>query len=164
MSRYAETFIRSKLAGAGDARPTALQIIQDENLVNKLTDKIFLITGVSSGIGIETMRALHATGAHVFGTVRSLEKGQPIADEILKSNPSGGKITLIHMELDSLSSVRAGAADFLAKSGGKLNALVNNAGIMAVPFKLSIDGIEMQFATNHVGEGPLRSIAVQGKF
>jgi NAD(P)-dependent dehydrogenase (short-subunit alcohol dehydrogenase family) len=150
MSRYAEAHKPSNLAGAGDARPTALQIIRDENLMGKLSDKVFLVTGVSSGIGIETLRALHATGAHVYGTVRSLTKGQKVADEILAANPNGGKIDLIEMELTSLSSVRAGAEDFLAKSGGKLNVLIANAGIMATPFVKTKDGFESQFATNHL--------------
>jgi hypothetical protein len=52
--------------GEGDARPTALQIIHDEGLVNKMTDKVMLVTGSSSGIGIETVRALHSTGAYIF--------------------------------------------------------------------------------------------------
>jgi len=68
MSRYAHTF--TKPEGPGDARPTALQIVQDEGHTGKLIEKVFLVTGVSSGIGIETMRALYATGGHVFGTVR----------------------------------------------------------------------------------------------
>jgi hypothetical protein len=68
MSRYAAAHKNTK--GPGDARPTALQIVEDEGLIGKLTDKVFLITGVSSGIGIETMRAMYATGGHVFGTVR----------------------------------------------------------------------------------------------
>ena len=73
MSRYAKA--HKNYSGPGDARPTALQIVEDEKLVGKLSDKVFLVTGVSSGIGIETMRALYATGGHVFGTVRNLEKG-----------------------------------------------------------------------------------------
>ena len=74
MSRYAEAHRNHN--GPGDARPTALQIVEDEGLTGKLTDKVFLVTGVSSGIGIETMRALYATGGHVFGTVRNMEKGE----------------------------------------------------------------------------------------
>ena len=70
MSRYAEAHRLDKIAGPGDARPTALQIVEDEGLTGKLTDKVFLVTGVSSGIGVETLRALYATGGHVFGTVR----------------------------------------------------------------------------------------------
>ena len=54
MSRYAEAHKNN--TGPGDARPTAIQIVEDENLVGKLTDKVFFVTGVSSGIGIETMR------------------------------------------------------------------------------------------------------------
>lgn len=68
MSRYAKA--HEKTQGPGDARPTALQIVEDEGLIGKLTDMVFLVTGVSSGIGVETMRALYATGGHVFGTVR----------------------------------------------------------------------------------------------
>ena len=56
MSRYAEAHNSPK--GPGDARPTAMQIVEDEGLVGKLSDKVFLVTGVSSGIGVETMRAL----------------------------------------------------------------------------------------------------------
>ena len=74
MSRYAESYKNSK--GPGDARPTALQIVEDEGLVGKLTDKVLFVTGVSSGIGIETMRALYTAGGHVFGTIRNMEKGQ----------------------------------------------------------------------------------------
>lgn len=120
MSRYAEAHKVVNLRGAGDARPTALQVIKDEGLTGKLANKVFLITGVSSGIGIETLRALHTTGAHIYGTVRSLSKGQKVVNTILaEAHPSGGKITLIEMSLDSFASVRSGAADFLQKSNNK---------------------------------------------
>jgi NAD(P)-dependent dehydrogenase (short-subunit alcohol dehydrogenase family) len=145
-----ESYRRPNLAGPGDARPTALQIIEDEGLTGALTSKVFLITGVSSGIGIETLRALHATGAHIIGTVRNLEKGHKVVDEILTER-KGGKITLVHMDLDSFASVRAGAAEILSLSEGRLNVLIANAGIMAVPFALTTDGYESQFATNHLG-------------
>lgn len=151
MSRYADAHKVANLRGPGDARPTALQIIKDEGLTGKLTDKVFLITGVSSGIGIETLRALHTTGAHVFGTVRNVAKGQEVVDAILSENhPSGGKITLIEMSLDSLASVRSGAEDFLQKSNNKLNVLITNAGIMATPYEKTKDGFESQFGTNHL--------------
>lgn len=77
MSRYAKAHENPQ--GPGDARPTALQVVEDEGFTDKLMDKVFLVTGVSSGIGIETMRALYATGGHVFGTVRNMEKGEPAA-------------------------------------------------------------------------------------
>ncbi|KAK5677323.1 hypothetical protein LTS10_009893 [Elasticomyces elasticus] len=146
MSRYAQAHENTK--GPGDARPTALQIIDDEGLTGKLSDKVFLVTGVSSGIGIETMRALYATGGHVFGTVRNVEKGQKVVDEI-KANTQGGKITLIEMDLESLASIKKGAESFL-KQSDKLNILIGNAGVMATPEGKTKDGFETQFGTCHV--------------
>jgi NAD(P)-dependent dehydrogenase (short-subunit alcohol dehydrogenase family) len=117
--------------GAGDARPTALQIIHDEDLVNKLTDKVMLVTGASSGIGIETTRALHATGANVFMAVRDMKRGQEVKEEILstgKEKGYEGKLELLEIRLDDLSSVRKAAKEFVERSSGVLNVLVNNAG------------------------------------
>jgi NAD(P)-dependent dehydrogenase (short-subunit alcohol dehydrogenase family) len=152
MSRYAEAHKLANVRGAGDARPTALQIIEDEGLIGKLSDKVFLVTGVSAGIGIETLRALHATGAHVYGTVRNLAKGQPIVDEILaQKHQAAGKIDLIQLELDSFESVRQAAQQVLSKSGGKLNVIVANAGVMHTPFGKTKDGFETQFGTCHLG-------------
>jgi NAD(P)-dependent dehydrogenase (short-subunit alcohol dehydrogenase family) len=151
MSRYAEAHKIANLRGAGDARPTALQIIEDEGLFGKLNDKVFLVTGVSSGIGIDTLRAFHATGAHVYGTARNLPKARKVVDQILgEKHEGGGKIGLIEMELGSFNSVRKGAQDFLKQSGGKLNVLVGNAGIMANPYGKTEDGFEQQFATDHL--------------
>lgn len=144
MSRYAEAHKDTK--GPGDARPTALQIVEDEGLVGKLTDKVFVVTGVSSGIGIETMRALYATGGHVFGTARNLEKGrvetiqslvelcsvlkldtgQKAIDEV-KAKTKGGEITLIEMDNESLASIKKAAVEILAKTK-TLDVVVNNAG------------------------------------
>jgi NAD(P)-dependent dehydrogenase (short-subunit alcohol dehydrogenase family) len=129
--------------GEGDARPTALQIDHDEDFVNKLTDKVMLVAGSSSGIGIETVRALHATGAHVFMQVRDLEKGDAVLKEILASSEGKGKLELLHMELGSFASIRAGVAEFLEKSGHKLNALVNNAGL-TLPIPHSFTSIELK--------------------
>ncbi|KAK4548418.1 hypothetical protein LTR36_009328 [Oleoguttula mirabilis] len=147
MSRYAKAHEHPQ--GPGDARPTALQIVDDEGLTGKLDDKVFLVTGVSSGIGIETMRALYATGGHVFGTVRNMEKGQKVVDEI-EAKTQGGKITLVEMEMDSLTSIKKGV-EALLKQSDKLNIIVNNAGVMATPEGKTKDGFETQFGTNHIG-------------
>ncbi|GAQ78931.1 NAD(P)-binding Rossmann-fold superfamily protein [Klebsormidium nitens] len=138
--------------GPGDARPTAMAIIKDEGLVGKLKDKVILITGCSSGIGVETARALHATGAHLFLTVRNVGKGEKVVQDIVETDKSGsgGKVELLRLELDSLASVRAAAAEFLSRSK-KLNVLINNAGIMACPEGQTQDGFETQFGTNHLG-------------
>lgn len=124
MSRYAKAHQNTR--GPGDARPSALQIVEDEGLINQLADKVFLVTGVSSGIGIETMRALYATGGHVFGTVRNMQKGQTAMDEI-KATTKGGQITLIEMELGSLASIKRGVHELLSQSK-TLNLIINNAG------------------------------------
>nr|POE76149.1 retinol dehydrogenase 12 [Quercus suber] len=147
MSRYAKAHENTQ--GPGDARPTALQIVEDEGLTGKLGSKVFLVTGVTSGIGLETMRALYATGAHVYGTVRNREKGRKVVDEI-QASTKGGTMTLIDMEMDSLASVRKGAETFLSLSGGQLNVLINNAGVMATPKGVTTDGFETQFGINHL--------------
>jgi NAD(P)-dependent dehydrogenase (short-subunit alcohol dehydrogenase family) len=114
--------------GPGDARPTAAAIVADEKLVGKLSNKVILITGCSSGIGIETAHALHATGAHLFVTARDVKKGQEVVNDIVTSN-SGvtAKIDVLKLDLDSLQSVRECASNFLSKSK-ELNILINNAG------------------------------------
>ncbi len=100
----------------------------DENLVGELSNKVILITGCSSGLGIETARALHATGAHLFITARDVKKGQEVVNDIVTSN-SGvtAKADVLKLDLDSLQSVRECASNFLSKSK-QLNILINNAG------------------------------------
>ena len=86
-------------------------------MVGKLASKVILITGASSGIGVETARALHATGAHLFLTTRDMQKGQKVVDAILAEEvPSGGKVELLQLELDNLQSVRY-ASYFLCTAG-----------------------------------------------
>ncbi|KAM0720918.1 hypothetical protein Q7P37_003203 [Cladosporium fusiforme] len=147
MSRYAAA--HANLQGPGDARPTALQIVSDEGLTGKLTDKVFLVTGVSSGIGIETLRALYATGAHVIGTCRNLDKAKKVVEEIERTTQSDGKISLVVIDQESFESVRKGAEE-IKKLTDKLNVAVFNAGVMATPYSLTKDGNELQFQTNHL--------------
>ncbi|KAF2755939.1 putative short-chain dehydrogenase [Pseudovirgaria hyperparasitica] len=138
--------------GPGDARPTAMDIIADEDLHGKLTGHVILITGAASGIGIETARALHATGATLYLAVRDVAKGEQVADDVLRSSSDQSAIIkVLPCDLSSLSSVRACAHAFLAQNS-TLNILVNNAGIMAVPTRtITTDAHELQFATNYLG-------------
>lgn len=131
--------------GPGDARPTALDIVKDEGLEGKLGDKVALITGCSSGIGIETARAMAATGAKLFLGVRDTAKGQSALSDILKP----GHVELLKMDLNSLDSVRS-AAEELKRQTKTLNILINNAGVMATPEGKTADGFETQFGTNHL--------------
>lgn len=144
MSRYAE--VHAKPNGPGDARPTALQIIKDENMEGKLKGEVVVITGTSSGIGIETTRALAATGATLFLTARDVTKAQTALADIFESS----RMEIIEMDQANLSSVRTAAANILAKTS-KIHLLINNAGIMAIPdLRLTADGHELQFGTNHL--------------
>ena len=130
--------------------PTAQQIVNREGLTGKLTDKVILITGASSGIGIDTARALYHTGAHLFLPVRDTAKGEQVKRDIESSSGEGkGKIDLLTLDMDSLDSVRQCAADFLSKSK-QLNVLICNAGVMAHPGGKTKDGLDVQFGVNHV--------------
>ncbi|KAL1797071.1 hypothetical protein ACET3X_005611 [Alternaria dauci] len=145
MSRYAEAFANP--SGPGDARPTALQIIKDEGVEGKLVGKVIMITGTSSGIGIETARALSLTGAKLLLTARNLNKAHTALKDILEP----GRIELVEMDNTSLESVRRAAKDILEKSNNQVNILINNAGIMAVQtLEKTKDGFEMQFGVNHL--------------
>lgn len=133
--------------GPGDNRPSALDILKDECLEGKLADKVILVTGSSAGIGVETVRVLAKTGATVFAAARDIKK----AEKALAGFE--GKIEILALDLASLASVRAAADEFLKRSGGKLNILTNNAGVMALPTRtLTVDGFEAQFGTNHLGK------------
>lgn len=142
-SRYAQ--VHANPQGPGDARPTALDIIKDNNLLGALQGKVALITGTSSGIGIETAKALKAAGMHVFGAVRNITK----ATSALHDHLEPGKLELLELDMNSLESVRACARQFLAKST-TLNILITNAGIMMTPEGRTEDGFESQFGINHL--------------
>lgn len=144
MSLYAAAHIDPK--GPGDARPTALQIVQDEGLEGKLTGKVAVVTGVSSGLGIETVRALAATGATMYLTARNLEKAEAALADIFDLST----MTLVQMDQASLESVRIAAQTILSKTS-QISLLIANAGVMAIPdLRLTDKGHEMQFATNHL--------------
>lgn len=131
--------------GPGDARPTALNIIHDEALEGKLVGKIILITGCSSGIGIETARVLHTTGATLYLTARSLSKAKSALGDLTTSP----QVHLLELDLNSLESVRACATEFLSKEK-KLDVFIANAGIMATREGKTQDGFETQLGVNHL--------------
>lgn len=109
-----------------------------------LSGKTMVITGVNSGLGFESMRVLTERGAHVIGLARTLEKAEEACAEV------GGKTTPLACELSDLDSVLA-CARSIQKLGTPIDVLMTNAGIMA-PQKLDLaSGVEMQFATNHLG-------------
>lgn len=116
-----------------------------------LTGIRFFITGVSSGIGLETARSLVAQGASVVGTVRELAKAETVTAAVLDvAAQSGGSLELVELNLASLQSVRA-CADKLLANGQRFEVMIANAGIMATPFSRTVDGFEAQFGTNYLG-------------
>jgi NAD(P)-dependent dehydrogenase (short-subunit alcohol dehydrogenase family) len=124
---------------------TAAEIVANVDLHGKRA----VVTGASSGIGVETARALASTGAEVTLAVRNLEAGRKVADEIAEKLPSGAAGPHVApLDLADPASV----AGFVRSWSGPLHILVNNAGVMALP-KLTRTpaGYEMQFATNHLG-------------
>ncbi|GLU24287.1 hypothetical protein SLE2022_402350 [Rubroshorea leprosula] len=108
-----------------------------------------IVTGASSGIGTETARVLALRGVHVVMGVRNMATGREVKEAIIKEIPTA-KVDAMELNLSSMASVRKFAEEFKS-SGLPLNLLINNAGIMATPFLLSEDSIELQFATNHMG-------------
>ena len=109
-----------------------------------LTGKLALVTGVNSGIGFETLRVLALRGAHVIGTARTLAKAEAACGQVR------GSVTALACELESQDSIRACARDVQAL-GRPLDICIANAGIMALPKRELVNGVEKQFATNHLG-------------
>ena len=130
---------------------TAAEIVDGVDLHGRRV----VVTGASSGIGVETARALASTGAEVTLAVRNVEAGRKVADEIAEKLPSGAAAPQVaRLDLADPASV----AGFVHSWSGPLHVLVNNAGVMALP-KLTRTpaGYEMQFATNHLGHFALTS-------
>jgi NAD(P)-dependent dehydrogenase (short-subunit alcohol dehydrogenase family) len=122
---------------------TAAEVIDGVDL----TGKTAIVTGASSGIGVETARVLAAAGAAVTLAVRDTSAGERVAAEI-RHSAGHAEVAVGALDLSDLSSVAA----FVDAWSGPLDILVNNAGVMAIPeLTMSPSGHEMQFATNHLG-------------
>jgi NAD(P)-dependent dehydrogenase (short-subunit alcohol dehydrogenase family) len=124
------------------ARSTASDVIAGVDLSGRRA----VVTGASSGIGVETARALAAANAEVTLAVRDVEAGERVAAGITEST-SAGDVLVAPLDLADQGSVRAFAAGWK----GPLHILVNNAGVMATPETRTPEGWELQFATNHLG-------------
>jgi NAD(P)-dependent dehydrogenase (short-subunit alcohol dehydrogenase family) len=126
-----------------------------ENIPDQ-TGKIAIVTGANSGIGYETARALACKGARVILACRTKEKGVKAVRQITQEYPAA-QAELIQLDLSDLASVRRFVEEF-ANRYDRLDLLINNAGIMAVPFGKTADGFESQFGTNHLGHFALTGL------
>lgn len=117
--------------------------------IPNLHGHIAVVTGANSGIGYETARALAGKGARVVMAVRSRTNGVTAQTTILRQH-RGAAVDVMELDLSSLASIEQFARQFF-DSYPSLSLLVNNAGVMGVPYAQTKDGFELQFGTNHLG-------------
>ena len=135
--------VRPNVRTRFDATSTADQVVDGLDL----TGRSVVVTGASSGIGVETARVLAARGAHVVLAVRDTSAGEAVAGDITAAHPDA-RVEVRHLDLADPAGVDA----FLRGWTGPLHVLIANAGVMALPERtLTPDGVEMQFAVNHLG-------------
>ncbi|MFK7801351.1 MAG: oxidoreductase [Anaerolineae bacterium] len=109
------------------------------------TEKVFIVTGATSGLGEEATKVLAKKNATVVMAVRNTQKAEGVAQKF-----QSAKIDIRHLDLSSLESVQSFAEGILANYD-RLDGLINNAGVMACPFSTTKDGFEIQMGTNHFG-------------
>ncbi|KAL7945215.1 hypothetical protein V8C42DRAFT_324913 [Trichoderma barbatum] len=116
-----------------------------------LDGKVVIVTGGSSGIGLDLAKILYQKNAKVYIATRSEEKTRQAIKDIQASGTSKGSLEFLSLRLDDLSSIKASVDEFKAKES-KLHVLWNNAGVSQPPHgSVSAQGIELQFATNCLG-------------
>jgi NAD(P)-dependent dehydrogenase (short-subunit alcohol dehydrogenase family) len=119
------------------------------NEIEDLTGKTFLVTGANSGIGYEATKVFASKGALVIMGCRNLEKANKAKDDIISEFPKA-QLDIIHLDLTSFKSIKL-FADKVLEKYNKLDVLLNNAGIMTVPYGSTEDGLELQTGVNHFG-------------
>ena len=120
------------------------------------TGKTIVVTGGNSGLGYFTCRALAARGAQVILACRNQEKGLSAVRRIRNDFPHAS-LELLPLDLADLRSVRSFAFAF-AEKHPRLHLLINNAGLMATPYRQTVDGFELQFGVNHLGHFALTGL------
>ena len=118
--------------------------------------RVAVVTGANGGLGLETARALAAAGAHVVMAARNLEKAAAAIDDI-RAGAAEAALEVVELDLSSQASVHEATAQILG-AHDRIDILVNNAGVMGIPERRSVDGYEMQFATNHLGHYALTAL------
>jgi len=123
-----------------------------------LTGNVIIVTGANSGIGYEAALELARKGGHTILACRSIDKAQTALSQIQAQVPNAS-VEIMQLDLASQASIRAFAAAFNARYD-RLDRLINNAGIMMVPYGTTDDGFERQFGTNHLGHFALTGLLI----
>jgi NAD(P)-dependent dehydrogenase (short-subunit alcohol dehydrogenase family) len=118
--------------------------------------RVAVVTGANGGLGLETARELARKGAHVVMAVRNQEKAQEALGDIRASVPDAA-LELVSLDLGSQASVRE-AAEQILREHERVDLLVNNAGVMGIPERKTVDGYEMQFGVDHLGHWTLTAL------
>ncbi len=118
-----------------------------------LAGRTAVVTGGNAGLGLQISRVLAGRGAHVVLACRSVEKGKAAASVI------GGDTAVVRLDLASLASVRSAAEEIRARYS-RLDLLINNAGVMDIPYQRTADGFELTLATNHLGHFALTGLVL----
>ncbi len=141
MTENTSNRVQAKLGSGLDPKSEPSDILAGKDL----TGKVAVVTGGYSGIGLETTRALAATGAKVYVPVRNVDKAAETLATIKR-----GELIPLPMDLGDFASVRRFVAEML-ENESQIDLLINNAGIMACPEAHIEGGWESQFGVNHLG-------------
>lgn len=124
--------------------------------IPRLDGKTVIVTGANSGLGFEASKLLAGRGATVIMAVRNLAKGREAVAMICEDVPDA-RLELLTLDLADLGSVGRFAEETRGAQS-RAHALINNAGVMAIPQRSTADGFEMQFGTNHLGHFALTGL------
>src|SRR5918994_3650177 len=118
--------------------------------------RIAVVTGANGGLGLETSRALAAAGAHVVMAARNQDKAAAAVEDI-RGTVGEPAFEVVALDLGSQASVREAAEQILA-THDRIDLLINNAGVMGIPERRTVDGHEMQFGVDHLGHWSLTAL------
>jgi len=157
--------VATVLAGYGIYKYAEMQYSNKEPIevwtaddIPDLTGKVIIVTGANSGIGYEAAREFARKGAQTILACRNMDKAQVAVATIQVGMPEA-QVEIMQLDLASQTSVHRFADEFKAKYD-RLDVLLNNAGIMAVPYATTEDGFESQFGTNHLGHFALTGLLI----